>query len=213
MSRDGSMGAAPLSQGIGLNQPTRELAALPGGRNAVKCDGIDDFLQAAIPAEWTFTHNNTGATIFLVERIDGTGVADQLVCHTASSVSNRGFRQLMRLASFSPQIFNGGGTAQNTWLVANAAHFARNVTRWRAWSYGNSEQTSTISGSTVANADTAGQVAGTGVPTTGLKISNGGSSAFKGLLGEVLIYKRVLSAAEKTALGAWAAAEYPGIAA
>jgi hypothetical protein len=209
LSRAGSMGSVALSQATGGNQPAYATAvASLNGKNAVQFDGTDDFLQAATESDWIFTHDNTGATIFTVERVDSTGGADQFFISTQELLATTvGTCQRMRLASLEAVVANGSGTLQNNWVNNTAGHFARDVSRWRAWSYGGGALTSAISGSTVTNNDTGGQTPSTSAPLRALRLSRS-TSPLKGYIAQVIIYNRVLSAGERAQLAAWAAAIY-----
>lgn len=215
-SRAGSMGATPISQGTALSQPTRATAvASLGGKNAVLFDGTSDFMSAATAADWTFLHNNSGATVFSVERFDSTGPANQVVLQTFPlGAATSGVYHNMRTTTLEVTIGNGSGTYQNNWGIVTAAHFAKDVSRWRSWSYGSNAQTSRVSGSTLTSADVGGQVPSVVAPVNGLRLGRGSSatSSLKGHLAQLIVFKRVLSAAEITSLGTWAASVY-GVAA
>jgi hypothetical protein len=212
MSRAGSLGAAPLAQGTGSNQPLRANAVgVLNGQQSVQFD-TPFFLQGAVPADWSFLHDNTGATIVTVEYVDSTGAADQYVVSTyAGTAATVGVVHQMRLASFSPNIGNGSGTYQQAWSNATATHFARNVARWRAWSYGAGVQTSRVSTSALTNNDTIGQTPSAAAPLNALRLSRN-TIPLKGFLPQVVIYKRVITLAECNALAAFFAPIY-GVAA
>lgn len=210
-SRAGTMGATPLSQATGLSQPARATGvAVLGNQQAVLFDGTDDFLQAATAADWAFMHNNTGATILVVERVDSTGPATQSAIGTMSnSTVQNGLTQQSSAVSLVSRIGNGSGTLQNSATYATAAHYARDVSRWRAWSYGGAVQRSYVSGSTLTNADGAG-VPAVGNPEFALRVGRGGTgtTSLKGYIAQILVYKRVLTAGEVTTLATWAATQY-----
>jgi hypothetical protein len=208
MSRAGSLGAAPLAQGTGSNQPPRAtgVGAL-NGQQSVQFD-TPFFLQGAVAADWPFFHDNTGATIVTVEYVDSTGGANQYVISTyAGSAATAGVIHQMRVGSFSPQIGNGSGTLQQAWTNLTATHFARNVARWRAWAYGAGVQTSRVSSSALTNPDTVGQTPSAAAPLNALRVGHNGSP-LKGYLPQIVIYKRVITLAESNSLGAFFAPIY-----
>lgn len=215
-SRAGTMGATPLSQATAGSQPLRATSvAVLGGKNAVQFDGVDDFMDTATAADWTFLHNNTGATIFLVERADSTGLTTQTVYMTCpGTTAQMGVVCSLAATAVALRVCNGSGTYQNNWSNSNAAHYARDVSRWRSCSYGAGVQTSVVSGSTLTNADTVGQVPAVGAPLNALRLGRaaGATSSLKGYVAQIIIFKRVLTAPEIASLAAWAAAQY-GVAA
>jgi hypothetical protein len=216
MSRAGSMGGMPLSQGVAANQPLRVLGvAEMNNQQSVLLDGVDDFMSAANPADWPFLHDNTGATIVTVERVDSTGIASQHVYGTLSGpAAQRGLYGALGTTSIILRLGNGSGAYQNAWTNANAAHYARDVSRWRAWAYGGGSQKHAVSGSTLTNADAVGQTPSASAPEYALRVGRAGaaSSSLKGHVPQILVYKRVLTAPEIASLGAFFAPIY-GIAA
>lgn len=212
MSRAGSLGAAPLAQGTGSNQPLRATGVgVLNGQQSVQFD-TPFFLQGAVPADWSFMHDNTGATIVTVEYVDSTGAADQYIASTyVGAAASVGVVQQMRLSSYSPNIGNGSGTYQQAWANTTGTHFARNVARWRAWGYGAGVQTSRVSTSALTNADTIGQTPSAAAPLNALRLSRN-TVPLKGFLPQVVIYKRVITLAECNSLAAFFAPIY-GVAA
>lgn len=213
-SRAGSLGTSiALAQGTAANQPIYvPSAATMNGQPAVSFDGVNDFLQMASIAGWAFLHNNTGATIFTVERVDSTGVSDQYVCSTFDgTAATRGMAQQMRTASATLLVSNGSGAWLNQWAVVDPPHYARNVSRWRAWTYGGGEQASWVSGGNQLQPDSG--AASASAPLYGLRVSRA-AMPLKGLITQVLVYARVLDYTEiNTTLAAdWAAPIY-GVAA
>jgi hypothetical protein len=212
MSRAGSLGAAPLAQGVGANQPVRATGVgVLNGQQSAQFDS-PQFLLAALAADWGFLQDNTGATVVTVEYVDSTGAADQYVISTYNNLNTTvGVTHQMRLASFSPSIGNGSGTYQQAWTNTTGTHFARNVARWRAWSYGAGVQTSRVSSSALTNADTIGQTPSAAAPLNALRLSRN-TVPLKGFLPQVVVYKRAITLAECNALAAFFAPIY-GVAA
>jgi hypothetical protein len=209
VSRAGSMGAVALTQATSTNQPvyTTSVASL-GGKPSVTFDGVNDNLGTATASEWVFLHSNAGATIFTVERVDSTGPVDQTAYLTYTlTATDSGIHQYFRAASLTATIGNGSGTLQNNWTNNVVAHYAKDVSRWRAWSYGNGNQTSRVSGSIVTNNDTGGQTPSTATPLVGFRLSRA-TTALKGHISQVIIYSRVLTTSEIALIAAWANREY-----
>jgi hypothetical protein len=206
------MGAVSLAQATSGSQPTRATAvASLNGKNAVLFDGVDDFLQATTASDWIFLHDNTGATIVTVERFDSTGFTGQTLYATGNGgAANKGMYISHNAASVGLRILNGSGTNQNDWTLATSAHYAKDVSRWRAWSYGSGAVKSYVSGSTLTNNDTGGQTPATTAPQFALTIgrTNTAAVSFKGYVAQILIYGKVLSASEVATLGAWASSIY-----
>lgn len=212
-SRAGSMGPTALTQGTAANQAAYATGVgVLGNQAALQFDGTNDSLGAATAGDWTFLHDNTGSTLWMVLRIDSTGGANQCVVATATGVNTQtGIRELYGATSISATVANGSGTAfQNTWSIATAAHYARDTSRWHAWTHGSNTRQSAVSGSTISNADVGGQVASTGAPSNVLRVGALPSLAsfFKGYIAQLVFYKRVLTAGELSSLGAWAAQQY-----
>jgi hypothetical protein len=210
VSRAGSLGLATMTQGTTGNQPAYATGvASLRGQNALLFDGTDDWIGAATASDWTFLHNNSGATIFTVERIDSTGPANQIVYHTfALATANAGIYCNMRTTSFETSVGNASGTSlQNNWTLGTAAHYAKDVSRWRAWTYGGGAQGSAVSGSTVSNADIGGQSPSSSAPLVPLRLSRA-SVPLKGYLAQVIVYAKVLSATEISRLAVWANQQY-----
>jgi hypothetical protein len=211
VSRLGSLGSVTLAQATSGNQPLRSSAtASLGNKNTVQFDGTDDFLQASTASDWTFLHNNTGATIINVERIDSTGFATQVVYATCgNSAASTGMFNTFG-GSLTNRVANGSGTFQNNWSIATAAHFARDVSRWRAWSYGGATAGSHVSGSSLTNADTGGQVPAVGAPTLAFTLgrSTVAGASWKGHSGDIIICGSVLSDTERNTIAGLLATKY-----
>lgn len=215
VSRMGALGAKTLAQATSGNQPTRALAvSVLGNKNAVLLDGTDDFLAASTAADWAFLHNNTGACIISVERIDSTGVAIQYPYSTcANSAANVGIFHAASTTNLTMRVANGSGTFQNNWSSTTLAHYERDVSRWRAWSYGSGTQSSHVSGSSVTNADTGGQTPSVAAPQNAFTVgrsSGGASTSFKGYMGDIMVFNEVPSATVRNNIAALLAQKYPG---
>ena len=215
-SRGGSLGTSiAWAQATPANQPAY-VAAEPlfGGRPAVLFDGTNDWLDANDINAGTRLHNGLGASVFRVLRGDSTGPSAQRVFGSSSTGSQIGvLHQLSSPTQLTLQIANGSGTLVNSWTVGNAAHYARDVSRWQMWGHITGMAHSRVSGSSLTNADTGG--APSSAPATfPLRIgaSPTGTLPFKGWLCQELYYDHVLTAGETSQLAAWAAAEY-GVAA
>ena len=213
----GSMGIVSLGQVTPGFRPTY-VTSVPelGGRAALLFDGVDDGLLGTVPGDWNFMHNGTGASYFLLERLDSTGPGAQYPLQTnAVDPGQTGAACTFTATSVAFRVANGSGTYQNTLSIsgANTGHFARDVARWRGWSYGAGVQTSIVSGSFLSAPDTVGQTPSGGAPQFALRLGKAASSVMKGYIPQLIIYDRVLTPAEWASLGAWAASQYPGVAA
>jgi hypothetical protein len=214
LSRAGSMGGAPLTQGTASNQPVRALAVPAlGGRNGVQFDGVNDFLAGLAPADWPFLHNNTGRTIVTLEYVDSTGGVDQVLHGTNQFVAgSTGVFWWSRVNSIDGVIYNASGAALNALSSLSAPFRTRDLLRWRAWAHGGGVSTVSASGASVSNPDAG--VASALAPVYPFRlgqISGGGGNNFKGYMPQLLFYKRVLTPAELASLGGFFAAEYPGV--
>lgn len=209
VSRAGSLGTATLSQGTAANQPlyTTSVATL-GNRPAVQFDGTNDSLFGATASQWTFLHNGSGATIFMVLRADSTGGATQRVFSTSESATEHGCLFQLTTTTARALVYNGSGTAASDLNSSTSALFARDVSRWQVWDYDTSNgQDLYVSGSSATQ--TAGSPSATAA-TRALRIGANSSSgsAFKGFIAQVIVYTRVISAAERAALASWANQQY-----
>lgn len=212
-SRAGGLGAVQLVQPTAANRPLWvAAAAVFGGRPSVQFDGIDDFLDALTAGDWTFLHNNLGATVFTIERIDSTGPASQCVASTClAGFSTIGISDLFASSQVILRICNGGGVNyQNINNVNSGPLLTRDLSRWRAGTYGGGVRAAHGSGASGSANDVAGQTASTAAPSNPLRIGRTQSNAspLKGHVPEIIIYNRVLSGPELGSLAAWAAAEY-----
>jgi hypothetical protein len=197
VSRLGSLGAVTMAQATSGNQPLRSVAtASLNNKNTVQFDGSDDFLAGATPSDWTFMHNNTGACVLTIERADSTGVATQYPYDTCSnSAANIGMFISLG-ASMTVRVANGSGTFQNNFSTAVSAHFSRDVSKWRAWTYGGGSAGFHVTGSSLSQADTGGQTPSVAAPSNALTLgrsSAGVSTSFKGHLGDIVILSEVPS--------------------
>lgn len=210
VSRAGSLGTATLSQGTAANQPAYETSvATLGSRPAVFFDGSNDALAAATASTWAFLSNGTGATIFLVERIDSTGGATQVPVMTMTAVAtNVGIYAGLTTTALQGRVGNGSGTYCNNWGLTTASHYARDASRWRALTYEDETMGSRVSGSSLTNADTAAQEPSASNPTLALTVGGSAGLFFKGWLAQIIIYNRVLTTAEFSALASWANQQY-----
>jgi hypothetical protein len=216
MSRAGSMGAMPLSQGVAANQPLRLLGALPGGKNTVRLDGVAHFLQALLASDWIFTHDGSGYTAITVEKMDSTGLLTQAVLTSAANgAGNTGLFQHIVPTDFLTRVSNGSGTGYvNIWDITAASFTARDVLRWRATSHGGGFQRAHVSGLSLSNPDVGGQVPSTAPAGWPLRVgrSTSASISLKGDLPQIVFYKRVLSDAEIASVASFLATQY-GVAA
>jgi hypothetical protein len=202
ISRAGSIAGLAWTQGTASNQPVR-VASEPtmNGMPAVLFDGVNDWFDTSQQNAWTFRHDGTGATGFWVYRMDSTGGANQRLLSTIITATDVGFAETYG-AGLSLYVYNGSGTLVNSMSVATPAHFARDVSRWQLTGYGAGMQHSRVSGSSLTNADTApppSSAAPSRVCRLGASPS-AGSVPFKGLLPQLLLYDRVLTAGETSTL-------------
>lgn len=208
----GSMGTISLGQVTPAQRPLY-VTSVPqfGGRAALQFDGVDDNLVGTVPADWTFLHNGSGASVFWLEWIDSTGPSTQVVFSTTPSVDplQSGVYSSSRTSNLITRLSNGTAAFFNNWTFSNAAHWTRDVARWRGWSYDGDAMGSHVAGSSVTNPDTAG-VPSAAAPQSALRLGNT-SNGLKGFMPQLIIYDRVLTPAEWASLGAWAASQYPGV--
>lgn len=208
-----SIANAIATQGVVAGQPVwSPSVANLGNRPGLIYDGTNDVMDTATPGNWTFVHSGNGglgAFILTVEYMDSTGSATQSVTATCNGTNTAtGVFPLFGVANVSLRVCNGSGVFVQSWTNAVAAHFARNVPRWRGWSYVTGTQGSYVSGSSLTNADTGGAPS-SGAPATALRIGGFGGVVIKGNIAQVLVYKRIPSAAEISRLGAWVNSIYP----
>ena len=215
-SRAGSLGTSlAWVQATSANRPVWVVSEpLFGGRPAVLFDGVNDWLEANDPNAGTRLHNGLGGSVFRVLRVDSTGGATQRAINSCATASQIGLLHQLSATILTLQVCNGSGTSVSTWNLANVAHYGRDVSRWQMWGYVTGMMHSRVSGSSLTNADTGGPPS-TGPAAFPLRIgaSNTGTLPFKGWLCTEIYYDHVLTAGETSQLAAWAAAEYPGVAA
>lgn len=215
-SRAGSLGTSlAWVQATPANRPVW-VASEPlfGGRPAVRFDGLNDFLDPNDPNAGTRLHNGLGGSIFRVLRADSTGAGNQRPINSCVDASGVGILHQLSAAALIVQVMNGSGTPVNTWSISASAHYGRDVSRWQMWGHATGMAHSRVSGSSLTNADTGG--APSAAPSTStLRIgaSPTASNPYKGWLCQEIYYDHVLTAGETSQLAAWAAAEYPGVAA
>jgi hypothetical protein len=217
LSRAGSMGAVPLTQGIASNQPLRVLgAAVMNNQQSVLLDGVDDFMSAAVAADWTFLHDGSGHTVVTVERVDSTDDSNSTLMGTTSGNNlNSGIYQNFATANMTLRISNSSGAGfVSNWAVAAPTHYARDVSRWRAEAHVTGTRTSAVSGSLLTNPDTVGQPPSAVNPEYPLRLGRSANAvtSYKGHIPQILVYKRGLTAPEMASLGAFFAPIY-GVAA
>ncbi len=210
LSRAGTLGGIPWTQGTASNQPIR-VAAEPlfNGLAAVLFDGVNDDIDTSNQNAWTFLHNGSGASIFRVIRFDGASATTQVVAGSETVATHVGITDYYSPANANIRYANGSGTRE-TWTIANVAHCARDVTRWHMIGFDTPSSYSRVSGSSLSDPNVLAPSASP--PSTALRIGQGGVNSFKGWIAQDIYYDHVLTAGETTQLGNWAAATY-GVAA
>jgi hypothetical protein len=210
----GSMGIVSLGQVTPAQRPLYVTSVAQfGGRAALQFDGVDDNLVGTVPADWTFMHDGSGVSVFVVNWIDSTGPASQVLFQTATATGPGvvGVNVQPRSTLLFSRVANNGAAFLNSWNLATPAHYARDIPQWYGWSYGAGVVGSHVTGSSLTQADSAG-VPSTASPLHAFRLGNT-STSFKGFIPQLIIYDRVLTPAEWASLGAWAASQYPGVAA
>ncbi len=211
VSRAGSLGSIAWTQGTGGNQPAYATAvASLNGQNAVQFDGTNHYFDINNTNAMKFLHDGTGASSFVVYRMDSTGGATQALFSSGQAAAQTGVLFQGTTTQLQPRVYNGSGAVLNTWNLATAAHYARDASRWQMWAYIDGTVHSRVSGSSLTNADTVGQDPNTGNPTNALRLGGlpSGASLFKGYVAQKLYYDHVLTAGETTQLATWAASIY-----
>lgn len=199
-----------FSQGTAANQPLRDVAtATMGGKNTVFCDGVSDFLGAsANPNFFKFLHDgNPGASVFVAFRQDGTSPATSSLFRSASTAAQVGWHLQLTTGASLSNVYNGSGTAVNSWTNADAAHYARDLSRVQMWGYVDGTSYSRIPGSSLSNADTVAQDPSIANPSAALLMGSG-SAAFKGWIGDVVFLRRIATADETSIIFAYLKTKY-----
>lgn len=214
LSRAGSLGSVSFTQGTAANQPTYEASkATFNNKGVVTFDGSNDFLTSNNTNAWKFLHDGTGASTFVVRRIDSTGGATQQLLLSASTASEVGVSWFYSTDQITPRVANGSGTFLNN-NNTGAPYGARDVTAWQSMSYIDGTFSNARSGGTTSGADAVGQDPSTANPTRALILGSAAAAAnpLKGSIAQLLLFDHVLTAGERSALAAWANGEF-GVAA
>lgn len=84
--------AKTLSQATSGNRPLLQTNVIDG-HSVLRFDGTNDLLQASTASDWTFLHNATGHTLFVVwkKRQGNADRYDPLIDTSAASTSNTGY--------------------------------------------------------------------------------------------------------------------------
>lgn len=84
--------AKTLVNATEANRPTLETNVLDG-HSVLRFDGTNDLLQAATASDWTFLHNGTGHTLFVIwkKRQGNADRLDPLIDNCAASSANIGY--------------------------------------------------------------------------------------------------------------------------
>lgn len=216
VSRAGSLGSVALPQATGGNQPAYATAvASLGGRNAVQFDGTNDFLKSATASLWNFLHNGSGSSIFMVWLSDSAGGATQTFLNTGQTTVQVGFQIALEEATpnLVVRVYDGDGV--NVTIARNPAGTiaAQDVAKWTVFSLDTNAGTygsgySDGPGGAVSAPSASDAFTGLILGTTQTATTN----PLKGYVAQLAFYDRILTAADRSRLAAWAAAQY-GVAA
>ena len=177
--------------------------------NVIDYNGNTDTLVASTNADWTFMHNSTGSTMFVMLSNDATPVGDPSVFLRTSGGSS------------NSNGFTGNITTGNQWLHAVSAGdgVGNLVVNTSSFTLTNNTATIITVKSDPANATAANRSyiyknsgsadqnnAGTGTPASGdpnqpLRVgdySTGGTLSINGVIGEIIIYSGLLSDTDRT---------------
>lgn len=203
-SRAGSIAGASLT--VGGDAVYAASVASLGNKPAMQFPGSTGYLETNTTNDYKFLHDGTGSSIWAILRVDSTGGATQRLLANSNSSLEIGTLVQFTTTQARYWVQNGSGTNLNDWTTTTAGHFTRDNSRWQCWSYTAGTLRSRVSGSDITNADTGGQLPSASNPTRALRfaLTSGGGSPFKGYIAQIMLFAKALSAAELTALGAWA---------
>ena len=218
--RDLSGHGYTFSQSTGANQPAVSSHAQLNGCTTLSFDGTNDFLlcdQAA--SSWRFLHDGTGCEVFFVfvqtgtasKRSDWLSTCDVslpassqgLLCASYADTSYQHYLAVQNGAGATRPVDSGttNTLADDCGHIYNAQHSSAGSTKWQTYADGVS----------VASSASYAAALGAGTPAYPLTLgaSAGGAAGFaQGHLAEVLVYKRVLSAAERALVNAYLESRY-----
>lgn len=186
------------------NQPVYTTSSAVRGLPAVTGAATRGLLAGAA-ADWTFLHDGTGCTIFLVTYSRATPT-NYLIGTQSSSGANRGFNIFW--SGTSHNFIVGDGTTQQFSLTRAASALTLNKTIATFATASTPDASVTVNGvaGTTGNAATPSGTA----PANPLGICWGGASSFGTDTDffDIVLFNRVLSANEIAALNAYATTRY-----
>jgi hypothetical protein len=202
---DKSANGYNLTQGTAANRPLSGTRTL-NGKNVIDFDGINDSLNAATPANWTFLNNDVGSSMFIVLYSDITATTGFIASTAAASSANIGLDFIRNGSDDLVRAFvrNGGAggsvSSVNQGLLTDdtAVYYTMLLTPNNATTA--DRAISRVNGGAEIKNNTVSNAPNNGNPTQALCVgdySNGAGAGFNGTIGEIIFYASVLNATDR----------------
>lgn len=190
------------------------------GHSVLRFDGIDDLLQASTAADWTFLHNGSGHTLFIVwkKRQANADRADVLLDTCGASSANYGYSLLADNRSSVPRVHQMVNLIYKNAIaisLVSTSYAAAGDPHWHV-----SCTTGTTASHTLYNDGRAGDTLSgalatpsSSAPTYALTVGATGSAILPADadIAEIIIYDKVLSTLDRQQVFNYLRARYPSL--
>jgi hypothetical protein len=196
-------------QAVSGNKPLFAMTGL-NGLPALSYDGLDDFVAAV--AGLDLFRNVSGATNFCVaQATSGTVAATQNLSYVSTATASTTRSTIGRAAT---NTYSWGGRRLDADTFSSTTAGTTSASPFciaGLWDYANARLTPYLNGAAQTPIDpfkTAGNTSDTDSATMSVGANGTGSSGFTGRIAEVLVWRRVLTTAERAAVHAYLGRRY-----